>query len=230
MSDAAVEERPKRGKRQVSRPEPKVDRSGLRYVDKIVMRNVAELKENPRNSRTHSQEQVDVIAALITKFGFTVPILIDSDDVMWAGHGRKLGALKLGMRKVPTIDVSYLSEDEKRALMVADNAVPMAAGWDLNALVPELDAMKAGGLDLAALGMASLYDLVPKEPEEEQAAPRNRRAQSSGTGMVIQYNIVFDDVDQQQAWFRFLRGLKAKYADAETIGARLARFIGEQPQ
>lgn len=208
---------------------PKVDHAGLRYVDKIVMRRVADLKENPRNSRTHSAQQVDQIAALISKFGFTVPILIDGDDMIWAGHGRKLGALKLGMAKVPTIDVSYLSEDEKRALMVADNAVPLAAGWDLSVLVPELDTLKAGGMDLASMGMASLYDLVPKDDGTGQAPRANRRA-GNGTGMVVQYNIVFDDVEQQQAWFKFLRGLKTKYQDEATIGARLARFLGELPE
>lgn len=231
MSDAEVATKPGKARRAIARPVPKVDKGGVRYIDKIVVRNVNDLKFNDRNSRVHSEQQVKAIATSIEQFGFTTPVLIDSDDVIIAGHGRVLAARQLHMPKVPTIDGSYLTEAERRAYLVADNAIPLSAGWDLNVLIPELDTMKAGGLDLASLGMASLYDLVPHEPDEAPArASRNPRSPSSGTGMVIAYNVIFDDTDQQQAWFKFLRGLKTKYPQAETIGARLQAFLAEHGQ
>lgn len=226
MSDVAVET--PRARTRIARGSPKVDRGGVRYIDKITLCEVRKLKDNPRNSRTHTPDQVNAIAASIKQFGFTTPVMVDSEGMLIAGHGRVLAAKQLGMTKVPTINGSYLTAQERQAYIIADNAIPLSAGWDLNVLVPELDALKEGGMDLASLGMASLYDLVPKDdPDPEEAAPRNRRAGSSGTGMVVQYNIVFDDVEQQQAWFKFLRGLKTTYPDEATIGARLAAYLAE---
>jgi hypothetical protein len=199
----------------------------VRYIDKIVLRDVVDLKDNPRNSRTHSPEQVSQIAASIKQFGFTTPVMIDSNNVLIAGHGRVLAARQLGMPQVPTIDGSYLTERERQAYIIADNAIPLSAGWDLAVLVPELDALRTGGLDLAALGMADLYSLVPPDDGNGRPPPANRRRDGAGQA-VIAYNIVFDDDEQQQAWFKFLRSLKQRYADEATIGQRLGRFLAEQ--
>ena len=101
-----------------------------------------------RNARTHSQEQVEQIAASIREFGFTNPILIGDDDVLIAGHGRLIAALALGLPEVPTITLSHLSDVQRRALILADNRIAANAGWNEAALARELAALADEGFDL----------------------------------------------------------------------------------
>ena len=83
-----------------------------------------------RNSRTHSDDQVAQLAGSIKEFGFTNPVLIDSENELIAGHGRVLAARKLGLLQIPCIRLGYLSETQKRALVIADNRIALNAGWD----------------------------------------------------------------------------------------------------
>src|ERR1035438_1395830 len=83
-----------------------------------------------RNPRTHSDAQIAQIAASIVEFGFTSPILVDSKAGILAGHGRLLAARKLQLKEVPVIVLDHLSEAQKRAYILADNALALNAGWD----------------------------------------------------------------------------------------------------
>ena len=96
------------------------------------------LKPNERNVRTHSKKQVRQIANSIRAFGFTVPVLIDENAMLLAGHGRLEAAKLLGLTKVPTILLEGLSEAKKRALLLADNKIAENAGWDRKRLAIEL--------------------------------------------------------------------------------------------
>ena len=69
-----------------------------------------------RNSRTHSDEQVQQIMGSIKEFGFTNPVLIDADGVIIAGHGRTMAAQRLGMKEVPCLRLSHLTEVQNRSL------------------------------------------------------------------------------------------------------------------
>jgi len=109
-----------------------------------------------RNARTHSEEQVNQIAASIREFGFTNPILVDEDNGLIAGHGRLQAAIKLGMDKVPAIRMEGLSEAKKRALVIADNKLALNAGWDLDLLKVELSDLDAAGFDLSLTGFSDL--------------------------------------------------------------------------
>ena len=73
------------------------------------------LKPNPRNARTHSKKQIRQIADSIVAYGFTVPVLIDENSVLLAGHGRLEAAKLLGLKKIPAITLPGLSEAQKRA-------------------------------------------------------------------------------------------------------------------
>ena len=75
-----------------------------------------------RNPRTHSEAQVEQIAASIRQFGFTNPLLIDTQAGILAGHGRLLAARKLQLCEVPVIVLDHLTEAQKRAYILADNA------------------------------------------------------------------------------------------------------------
>ena len=88
---------------------------------KITQKKVTELIPYVNNSRTHSDEQVAQIAASIKEFGWTNPILVDGANGIIAGHGRLLAARKLGFKEVPTIELAGLSENQKKAYIIADN-------------------------------------------------------------------------------------------------------------
>lgn len=112
---------------------------------KVVYRQVADLIPYARNARTHSDEQVTRIASSIKEFGFTNPILIDGDNGIIAGHGRLMAAKKLGMREVPTIELSGMTDAQKRAYILADNKLALDAGWDEELLRLEFEELRGGG-------------------------------------------------------------------------------------
>jgi ParB-like chromosome segregation protein Spo0J len=84
-------------------------------ADRIELWRVDRLRPYERNPRTHSEAQVDQIAASTVEFGWTNPILIDENAGILAGHGRLLAARKLGLERVPVIRFKHLSEAQKRA-------------------------------------------------------------------------------------------------------------------
>jgi DNA modification methylase len=105
-----------------------------------------------KNSRTHDDAQVAQIAASIKEFGWTNPILVDGDKGVIAGHGRLLAARKLGMSKVPTIELKDMTKAQKKAYVIADNKLALNAGWDTNFLSLELQELKDQDFDLTLLG------------------------------------------------------------------------------
>src|SRR5437879_13722234 len=88
------------------------------------------LKPYSQNPRTHSDRQVDQIAASIVEFGFNNPILVDTKAGIIAGHGRLFAARKLQLKEVPVIILDHLTEAQKRAYIIADNKLAENAGWD----------------------------------------------------------------------------------------------------
>ena len=118
----------------------------------IVHKPIADLIPYANNARTHSDEQVAQIAASIKEFGFTNPILLDGTNGIIAGHGRLMAARKLGMDTVPCIELSHLSEAQKKAYILADNRLAMNSGWDTQLLTLELKSLDDEGFDLEMLG------------------------------------------------------------------------------
>lgn len=104
------------------------------------------------NSRTHSDEQVAQIAASIREFGFLIPVLTDSNGGLIAGHGRILAARKLGLVKIPVVVADGLTETQKKAYVIADNQLALNAGWDLDILRVELEALAEMNFDTHLLG------------------------------------------------------------------------------
>lgn len=125
------------------------------------------------NSRTHSDGQVAQIAASIKQFGFTNPVLIDSEGGIIAGHGRVLAARKLGLAAVPTITLGHLSETQRRAYVIADNKLAENAGWDEELLQIELQDLQAAEFDMALLGFSAdeLADAMGITRELDGQAP-----------------------------------------------------------
>jgi DNA modification methylase len=130
-----------------------------------------------KNSRTHDDAQVAQIAASIKEFGWTNPILVDGDKGIIAGHGRLMAARKLGLTKVPVIELKDMTEAQKKAYVIADNKLAMNAGWDMDFLKLELQELEDAEFDLSLTGFddKELDQLLAPEIEEgltdENAVP-----------------------------------------------------------
>ena len=104
------------------------------------------------NARTHTDAQVDQVAASIKEFGFTNPILVDSQSGIIAGHSRTLAARKLGMVEVPVIVLDHLNDMQRRAYILADNRLALDAGWDNEILSSEWKRLEAEGFGTEVIG------------------------------------------------------------------------------
>lgn len=147
----------------------KVDSQMHRHMQhKIEFLTLDELAPYSKNSRLHSEEQVDQIVASIHEFGFTNPILIDGKNGIIAGHGRFEAATRMGIEKVPCVRLDHLSEAQKRAYIIADNKLALNATWDDSILAEELMLLKEDDFDLEVVGFSDeeLADLLPPEVEE----------------------------------------------------------------
>jgi len=113
---------------------------------------ISSLKPSPRNARTHSKKQIKQIAASIEEFGFTNPVIIDETKTILAGHGRVEAAKLLKLKDVPVVRIEHMSEEQKRAYVIADNQLALNAGWDENLLGQELQGLVDAGFDVELTG------------------------------------------------------------------------------
>lgn len=133
--------------------------------------NVRGLIPYIRNALTHSESQIAQIAASIKEFGFLSPILIAEDNTILAGHGRLAAARKLGLKQVPCVKESHLTETQRRAYIIADNKLSLNAGWDEDMIAIELSELHGSDFDLDLLGfdesdLASIFE-EDKEIKED---------------------------------------------------------------
>jgi DNA modification methylase len=158
-------------------------------ADRIELWPVEKLRPYERNPRTHSEGQVDQIAASMVEFGWTNPVLIDEQGGILAGHGRLLAARKLGLAEVPVIRFEHLSEAQKRAYLIADNQLTLNSGWDDELLAAELAWLRDERFDLDLVGFDAselerllaladgeaasdeAQDEVPEPPEDPVSKP-----------------------------------------------------------
>ncbi len=142
---------------------------------KIVYRPLQELSPYAHNARTHSPEQVAQLVESIKQFGWTNPVLIDEKGEIIAGHGRVMAAEMLKMDSVPVIVLSGLTDEQKKAYRLADNRLPMNAGWDEDLLRMELSDLINADFDV------SLTGFIPTEIDEllTDVLPGNRTAINS---------------------------------------------------
>ena len=144
-------------------------------AERIDMWPVERLQPYAKNARTHSDEQVDQIAASIREFGFTNPILVDSADGIIAGHGRLMAAKRLGLPSVPVIVLDHLTDAQRRAYILADNKLALNAGWDDALLAEEMRDLQGEGYDLSVIGFSEeeLDDLLAdgEDPSDQLTDP-----------------------------------------------------------
>lgn len=128
----------------------------------IVYRNIKELKPYKKNAKKHPKEQVERIANSIKEFGFTQPVVIDSNNCVVAGHGRILGAKKAGLTQVPTVMLESLTEEQIKAYRLVDNKLN-ESDWDFSLLDEELGIL-SDDIDMELFG----FDIDMSDEELEK--------------------------------------------------------------
>jgi hypothetical protein len=113
------------------------------------------LKPYRRNARTHSKDQIQLLSKSIGEFGFTNPILISNEREIIAGHGRLEAAKLADLKTVPCIRLPHLSETQRRALVIADNQLATKAGWSMDLLATELQALIDLNVDVEITGFST---------------------------------------------------------------------------
>lgn len=119
---------------------------------KIEIVGIDEIKESNYNSRIHSEAQVEKIANSIEEFGFVNPIIIDDENEIIAGHGRYTAAKYLKLKEIPTIKLTHLTEDKKRAFIIADNKIALSGEWNYDMLKEEFDTILKSEMNIDLLG------------------------------------------------------------------------------
>jgi len=184
-------------------------------------RGIEQIKTSRRNPRTHSKKQIHQIAASIREFGFNVPILVDSQGEVIAGHGRREAAELLGLESVPVIRIEHLTEEQKRAFMIADNKLALNAEWDHDNLAFHLQELARLDLsfDLEITGFETPeIDLVLESPAAESAHPEDQVPEieavtvtKSGDLWILgDHRVQCADAQEHQAFNRLLAGEKAR--------------------
>lgn len=115
----------------------------------VQIRQISELRPAPANPRSHSRKQIRQIASSIEAFGFNVPVLVDAQDRVIAGHGRLQACTLLGWAEVPTIRLEHLSEAQAQAFLLADNKLTLNASWDERLLGQNLKDLSLLNLDFS---------------------------------------------------------------------------------
>ena len=138
----------------------------------IVYKKISDLKPYKKNAKKHPKEQVERIANSIKEFGFTQPVIIDKDNCVVAGHGRILGAKKVGLKTIPTVKLESLTEEQIKAYRLVDNKTNESA-WDFSLLDEELGIL-AQDIDMDLFGFDEQVDLTDAfEYEENNKIEKN---------------------------------------------------------
>lgn len=121
-------------------------------IEKIEEIDIAKLQPYKKNAKKHGKGQIEKIKASILEFGFLTPCLIDKDFNLIAGHGRLAAAEELGLKKLPCVFIEGLTEDQRRAYILADNRLSELGEWDMDLVSEELEELNEHGFDLELTG------------------------------------------------------------------------------
>jgi hypothetical protein len=199
----------------------------------IYDKRLDEIKPYENNPR-HNDNAVDAVANSIREFGFKVPIVVDSEGVIVAGHTRYKAAQKLGLQNVPCLVADDLNDEQINAFRLADNKVGELATWDLDTLKVELDNI--GEIDMSEFGF-SLDDLTEDEtytrkiepptyePTEETAPGIDELCDKSKYNDLVRY---IDNADIPQEVADFLRLAATRHIVYDY--GRIAEFYAHQPK
>lgn len=184
---------------------------------------VQELKPNPRNPRVHSPKQIKQIARSIEAFGFIVPLLLDGNQMVVAGHGRLAAAKTLKMDRVPTLQLDHLTDAQIKAFLIADNRLTENAEWDETLLaqhfkeLAELDldfSLETTGFEMAEIDLM-IDGLAPVSDNDLDAADElpetsQRVSQPGDLWLLGKHRLLCGDALNADDFARLLDGQRAQ--------------------
>ena len=203
-------------------------------------REITELKNYEFNPRDNAPA-IESVANSIRTFGFLIPVVVDGDDVLVAGHTRVAAATVLGMHEVPTIRAEHLSADEINAFRVIDNKVAELAKWDFDLLAGEIGKLQGSGLTLTDFGWSReeidcLTDVVSDDclntaglvdaAAQDRIRRTERRAPATAR-FVLGELVFFLPATEYREWVNGVRTL-CDYNEQD-ITAELKRRLGINP-
>lgn len=147
---------------------------------KIVYKNVADLVPYVNNHNTHPEKQILEIMGSIREFGFVDPVSVDGSNGIITGHGSVIAAERLGLVQVPTVELSHLSDRQKKAFVIAHNKIARNSVFDFDKLAEEMNSLVDADFDISLTGfdeqeIDSLLkldrSLFPDELDSEKKPP-----------------------------------------------------------
>lgn len=157
-----------------------------------LLKDIKPYEKNPRKN----DAAVNGVMESIKEFGFKVPIVIDKDGVIVAGHTRYKAAKKLKLKEVPCVIADDLTEEQVKAYRLADNKVSEAAEWDFELLTEELENIFDIDMDLFGFG---------EEDEEEPQEPKERKDLSGEVGEVFQIVVECEsELQQEEIYYKLI--------------------------
>lgn len=171
-------------------------------------RQAVDLKTNPVNAKQHPRSQIEMIAAGMREFGWTMPILVDENDVILAGHARLEAAELLQYQEVPVIVARGWSDAQKRAYVEADNRLSEIGAWDYDLRREELEALRNLGFAMDAIGWgeAELDEFLKvgvakgKDPDATPDLPAVIVVQGGDVWQLENHRIVCGDSTKEETW------------------------------
>jgi hypothetical protein len=194
-------------------------------------------EDNPRDN----QDAIASVANSIRTFGFRVPIVVNGEGEIIAGHTRYQAALRIGLTEVPCIVASNLTDDQVAQFRIIDNKVSELARWDMDLLSREITALQDSGIDLTDFGFRQeeidcLSDIVANDCLEnagtENAGVRRGAGQvdpraPSRTRVVIGEFVFFLPTEAYKRWAKQVR--TENDFDEEEIEADLKNRLDMTP-
>lgn len=184
-------------------------------ADKVERRPLEKLIPDARNARKHSPEQVAQIAASMREWGWTNPVLVDEGDRIIAGHGRVLAAGRLGFTEAPVMVAEGWTEAQKRAYVIADNQLALAAEWDMPMLASEVQGLAEWNFDLSLLGFSDLDALLASggnsgltDPDAAPALPVRPISRPGDLWRLGNHRLLCGDATNAEDVARALAGVK----------------------
>ena len=153
------------------------------------------LRPYERNAKKHGSEQIEKLKASINEFGFLTPCLIDADYNLIAGHGRVMAAKELGIGSVPCVFIEGLSDEQRRAYILADNRLGELGEWDIDIVVGELIELDELGFDVELTGfdMPEEISEVIEDDFDESAIPDEPRTKLGDIWQLGDHRLICGD-------------------------------------
>lgn len=186
---------------------------------------ISDLKPFPLNPNTHSDDQIAALVGSIQEFGWRGAIDIDENNVILSGHGRVEAAKLAGLESVKAEVIDNFTDAQKQGWVLASNKIAAMAGTNVEILEMAVGKLVDDNFDITLTGykeweLARLFD----DPADHDSDSDSSGEQGTNRP-VISVTVVFDDEEQKEKWYAFMRILKAEFPEALTTAQRLTSHI-----